>query len=282
MPRDLASNSARRACTWLALGVVSVFVACAVPEAASDTICTPDTYSYCRCQNRAEGEHVCREDGRSYGPCEPCETYEDDTPPDDLPTDSNLDAAFLDAGSDADAAEPNLGVCGDGIVQQDEDCDDKNDDDGDGCDSHCALAGKTPFKTNACPGIDVHVWGGKHAPTLVSTTVASGNRRTTVSCNGTTGQTAPDRVFNVIAHVGGTLTVALTDVTYNAFVWAAASCAPDLNESIACANDAATVGPETLTLPVEAGKKYVVFVDGAGSSTASTRQGEFRVTFSIE
>src|SRR5690606_6341063 len=118
----------------------------------------------------------------------------------------------------------------DRVVQQGEDCDDGNDNELDGCDSDCKLAGATADASKGCPGLDVHVWGGDHAPTLVSTTIGSGNRSVSPNCtmansgstgNPTTGATANDRVFKVTAHKKGLMTVATSQTNFNSFLYAA-------------------------------------------------------------
>ena len=268
----------------LALGVVSLLFACTTkPKAKVDRECQPGAYVFCRCQDRQEGSKLCGDDGLSFGACEPCESYGNPEGPLE-PGDPDFEEPFPE---DDAGIGPN-GSCGNGIVENGEDCDDENSDETDGCDSSCKLAGLTPFATNACPGLEVHVWGGAHAPTLGSTTVGSGNRRVTPSCtttaNPTTGAAPADRVFKVTAHKKGMLKVATSDVSYNVFLWASEACAPDQNIAIACVNEVAGVGAETMTFPVENGKSYHVFVDGSGSGDAGhgdAGHGNFRVTFSI-
>lgn len=275
------SSAARAA--LLSFGVVSLLLACTTtPKAKSDKECSPGAYVFCRCQDRQEGTKLCKDDGQSFGPCEPCETSDNPEGPLE-PGDPGPDQPFPepDAGDDG-GSNPN-GSCGNGKVESGEDCDDGNTNETDGCDSKCKLAGATPFASNACPGLEVHVWGGPHSPTLASTTVGSGNRSVkpncTTSANPTSGANSPDRVFKVTAHKSGTLKVTTSDVNYNVFLWASEGCAPSENEYITCVNESGAVGAESMTFPVEDGKTYHVFVDGSGID--NTRQGSFRVTFSI-
>ena len=63
-------------------------------------------------------------------------------------------------------------------------------DDTDGCDKNCKLAGTKPPKTISCPGLDVHVWGGAHKPSLASTTEGGGTHSApggTAICGSSTG-----------------------------------------------------------------------------------------------
>jgi cysteine-rich repeat protein len=275
------SNPVRRRYRLLAWSSLALaFLACAVPQAASDKICTPQQYVYCRCADRQEGQKLCRDDGRSYGPCEPCESLED--PVDEKPVIRDpFDAAELPDDGGKEEPDPKY-VCGDGIVQEGEDCDDKNKDDSDGCDTECKLSGKAPFKTNACPGLDVHVWGNGHAPMLDATTIASGSRTASPACDGTTtGANAPDRVFHVIAHETGTMKVALSNVNFNVFAWVSDTCNVGTNVQFACVNGSLDAGEATLSFKVKAGSAYYVFIDGAGPTADPLRQGNFRVVFSI-
>ncbi len=274
----------------VSLALVSLVLACTTTtssreRAKVDRECQPGAFVFCRCQDRQEGTKLCNDDGNSFGPCEPCESYGNPEGPLE-PGDPGFEEPFPeeDGGFEVDGGPRSKGSCGNGKVESGEDCDDQNTNETDGCDSSCKLAGKTPFATNACPGLDVHVWGGGHAPTLESTTAGSGNRSVKPSCtssaNPTSGAGSSDRVFKVTAHKTGNLEVATSDVSYNVFLWASEACQPSENTLIACANQSAGVGPETMTFPVENGKSYYVFVDGAGTDSG-TRQGSFRVTFSI-
>lgn len=276
-------SSATRA-ALLSFGVVSLLLACTTtPKAKSDKDCSPGAYVFCRCRDRQEGTKLCKDDGQSFGPCEPCETADNPEGPLE-PGDPGPDQPFPepDAGDGDGGSTPN-GSCGNGKVESGEDCDDGNTNETDGCDSKCKLAGATPFASNACPGLEVHVWGGAHSPTLKSTTDGSGNRRVTPSCTSTTyptaGATAADRVFKVIAHKTGTLNVTTSDVKYSMFLYASETCAPDENSYITCVNEKDGNAPEKMSFPVDAGKTYHVFVDGYG--TSANNQGWFRIAFQI-
>jgi cysteine-rich repeat protein len=269
----------------LLLGVLSLVFACTTAtNAKDDKECSPGNRVYCRCRDRQEGSRVCNDDGLGFGPCEPCESA--DNPVEELePGDPFLDD---DAGAEDDSGGLPTGSCGNGVVENDEDCDDKNTIETDGCNSKCRLAGATAQKTNACPGLDVHVWGGAHAPTLAGTTVGSGNRSTKTGCNtngnvDTRGGPAPDRVFKVVAHKTGSMNVTVTETSYNAFLYVSEACPAGNVEWLACANKVDGAGGETLSFPVASGKAYYVFVDGALPSSGDQRliEGSYRVTFSI-
>jgi cysteine-rich repeat protein len=269
---------------FLLLGSLAVVPGggCATTTGAVDTgvRCTPGNFVYCRCQNRDEGTKECKEDGRSFAPCGPCESPDDPG----LPDDPNNPPVEVDGGKDA--TTPPVGMCGDKNVTDGEDCDDGNAVNDDGCDGSCHLAGTNPPATRSCPGLDVHVW--TKPVSYVGTTIGSpntGSAQPTCSGGGvgnpTTGAAASDRVFRVVAHKTGKMNVVTTDTNYDSFLYVTTVCTPAANGELAylaCMNGANGTGGETLQFPVTAGKAYSVVVDGAG---ISQQNGAFRVTFSI-
>lgn len=271
------------ACTFFAL-VVPAESGCSSGTSATTkptTRCTPGNYVFCRCQDRQEGTKLCNEDGQTFGKCEPCET--DQNP--EIPVDPGTEP---DGGPGTDSG-PQGGTCGDKIVQAGEDCDDGNKVNDDGCDDKCKLAGNDPPASRGCPGLDVHVWGP--AVTWSSTTVGAPNTGSTspnctASADGgepgtipTTGAAASDRVLKVTAHKTGTMTVATSDVDYNSFLFVSDQCKGTDNPWLKCTNKVDGVGGETMVFPVQSGKVYTVFVDGAG---ISGQNGKFTVTLSIQ
>lgn len=283
---NLTANLSRAA--LVASVVVSLVIACS-PTATTtktDTLCTPGDYVFCRCRDREAGSKLCKDDAQSFGPCEPCETSTNPEGPLEPGDPGSEDPLRPRDGGKTDGAPPPANSCGDGVVQDGEDCDDKNDIATDGCDSTCKLAGVAPTLTNACPGLPVHVWGGQHRPTLVLKTNGSGNRSAAPACPSglgpaTAGAAGPDRVFAVVPHQSGTMRVVTSDVDFNSFLYVADACAGTANTWLKCVNDNGAVGGESMTFPVDAGKTYYVFVDGAGIDS-STYQGTARVTFMMQ
>jgi len=273
-------------------GVVatSILIACTeTPKAKVDKLCTPGAYVFCRCADRQEGAKLCKDDSQSFGPCEPCESSDNPEIPIDPNEERPVDPPPKRDGGPKEEGGTGQGECGDGIVQDGEDCDDKNATETDGCDKTCKLAGTAPPASNACNGLKVHVWGGAHKPSLIATTTGSGNRSAKTTCPSsagntpTTGSAGPDRVFEVIAHKSGMMTVAVTDTNYNAFVYAGDACPADQVTWFACSNKVDGIGYETISFPVDTGKSYFVFVDGSlpTSLDQNLLSGNFRVTFSI-
>ena len=264
------------------LALVPVGGCVTTTAAAVDPItkCTPGAYVYCRCKNRDEGTKLCNPDGHSFATCDPCESPSNPA----LPDDPKHPPVEVDAGKDA---APSVGppVCGNGIVEDGEDCDDGNKIEDDGCDNTCHLNGRDPLTTRSCPGLDTHVWS--KSVSYVGSTPGSTNRSVTPTCPGTgtgnptTGAAAADRVFHVTPHKTGTMTVTTSDTNYDSFLYVTTACTPGPNGEVtylACMNAVNGVGGETLSFPVTAGQAYSVIVDGAG---ISQQQGAFRVTFAI-
>ena len=262
----------------LALLVGALMLACTTKSLETSPLCTASQTVYCRCQDRQEGQKTCASDGNSYGACIPCETTDNPEVPDDGST--PVSAVPVDGGSDAEVVVNNGdGPCGDGVVNIGEDCDVPDAVASNGCNGSCQLSGTTPAASMTCPGLDVNLWKDGRMPAIASTTSGGGQHRTSVACgdNATTGATGSDRVFHVAVHTSGTLRVAVTNASFNAFVWAAASCDAEV-PALACANASNGAGGETLSMPVVGGRAYHVFVDGTG---ASNNAGAFLVTFSL-
>jgi cysteine-rich repeat protein len=261
--------------------VLSLLAACTTPAVKEEKLCVAGQYVFCRCQDRQEGAKQCKADAKSFGPCEPCETF--DNPEGPLqPGDPLPNRPFdPDAGRPRNDAGP-LPGCGNGVVDDGEDCDDDSDVDGDGCDRHCKLSGPWPPPSNGCPGLPVHVWGGAHKPSLASETPGSGNRSATPPCGtgtATSGATAADRVFQVVAHKTGVMNVVVDVANYNVFLYVSNACATGANTWLKCANENGGAAGESLKFDVESGKTYYVFVDGTGTTA---HEGYFHVTFSVE
>jgi hypothetical protein len=116
-----------------ALGAVTLLAfACSSKGSATDHLCTPGAYVFCRCQNRDEGTKLCNKDGQSFAECLPCdgnapvggggndglgehghssagddpETPDTPSPPKKPPIDAGLDAIGPVATDDAGTSEP--------------------------------------------------------------------------------------------------------------------------------------------------------------------------------
>jgi cysteine-rich repeat protein len=250
-------------------------------EATESTVkCKPGNYVFCRCQDREEGTKLCNEDGKSYGKCEPCETIDNPS----IPDDPGVTPVEVDAGGeDAPSTVP---ACGDKVVQDGEDCDDGNTVADDGCDAKCKVAGINPAATRSCPGLDLHVWA-KPVVYVGSTVGAPLTAQLTNSCTSTTGGSAthgangPDRILKVTAHKTGKMIVTASEANYDVLLYATGACAqaPKTIAPLTCANDTNGPGVEAISFAVQAGSTYTVVADGAGISQV---QGAFKLTLSIQ
>jgi len=171
--------------------------------------------------------------------------------------------------------------CGDGAVNPGEGCDDANKIPGDGCENNCVPSGDVT-ESDACPGVTAHVWPGTPLTYSGDTTAAnlSYASATGVACGSVSGigGTAPDRVYALVAHKTGTMTVEVT-ANYNTVIYVRSSpCATGAQVGCAAAFGASTIPQtETVTLSVADGQTYYLVVDGAGSSDTAKYRGTFTV-----
>lgn len=156
--------------------------------------------------------------------------------------------------------------CGDGMVTPDEQCDDGNTAANDGCFS-CKVEQNPPMAD--CPGLEVHVFG---SPTVVSGSTASYSNIRIGSCG---GDTAKDRVYEVVPEVTGTLTAEIVTASYDAVLYAREGACSGTFTELAC-DDVIGNGKEKILVPVTKGKSVWVVVDGY-----STMSGTFSLQLSI-
>ena len=261
----------------LALTGAALIVACSsAPAASTKTDCKPGDAYYCRCPTRDEGTRVCKEDGFTYGPCEPCIPIEPPPPPEDAsfpPEDVSVPP--VDAARDTG---PDAGLCPNGTVDRGEECDDGNRTANDGCSATCTLEGVASIG-DKCPGMVVHVWDRPVAYTG-TTLGALDDYSAMPDCVGaTTGFGSPERVFAVTAHKTGTMRVATSAANFPHMIYRSNTCAPvgRTFTQVACSNIAGN-GNETLMFAVTTGATYYVVVDGGATGQ---QQGNFTVTFSF-
>lgn len=174
--------------------------------------------------------------------------------------------------------------CGDGKVDKDEACDDGNKVEGDGCSNSCQKVDGDPASASACPGHPVSVWPGRTVTGTGSTTaLANTFTKTGSSCIVSTNNlnAAPDHVYEVTAEGAGTLKVTLTpEATANLMLVARTTCAdPATQGANMCANNGEAGGVETMSLPVTAGQKIAVAVDGAGTVG---NKGTYSISFQLQ
>lgn len=178
--------------------------------------------------------------------------------------------------------------CGDGIVDPNEACDDKNKIEGDGCSNNCARVDGDPPAGDACPGHVVHVWPGREVEgkgtTIGEAATPYGNSwsRTGTSCAvaSTDVNVAEDHIYEVTPHADGNLvvTAAPSATSFNLQLIARSTCNGPSTQ-VACANAYGTgvTTPETMTVPVKKDTKVYVGVEGILSG-----KGAYTIKFKLQ
>ncbi|MEP7121264.1 MAG: DUF4215 domain-containing protein [Byssovorax sp.] len=168
-------------------------------------------------------------------------------------------------------------LCGDGKLEPTEQCDDGNLNSGDGCDATChteATAGTTC--ANAIP-----VSLGLGVKTMNGTTAGGGNH--TGSCT----SSGPDRIYKVTVTANGFLTANLArgQTSFDSVLYIAKACSDaQANADLLCADSYDTQNPvpqlfggEVVSLRVQAGQTYYLFVDGFNPADL----GAFQIIFDL-
>jgi cysteine-rich repeat protein len=153
-------------------------------------------------------------------------------------------------------------VCGNGVLEGSEECDDGNSEDGDGCSKACKSESAGPADT--CPGATLTFVDS--AGTLVAT--ATGDTTLLYAqYAGTCGMTdaSGDAVYQLNTGAGGTLTATLETpgTAFDSVLYIrSGTCAQ--GTEVECA-DVAGNGGESITLTVQPNQDLWVFVDGHDS-----------------
>lgn len=174
--------------------------------------------------------------------------------------------------------------CGDGKVDANEACDDGNNTDGDGCNPACQQVNGDPTTGNGCAagGHPVDVWPGRTV-TGTGTTNPYGNAFTKTGSSCTVSASdlnaAQDHIYAVTPHATGNLKVTLTpsDAALNMMLVARATCTdPNSQGANMCANNGSAGAAETMTFPVQDGKKVYVAAEGV-----LTAKGAYTIKFEM-
>jgi cysteine-rich repeat protein len=165
------------------------------------------------------------------------------------------------------------GVCGNGILDGGEDCDDANALGGDGCDATCTLE---PVGANdTCPGEVVTLVpqpSGTSTATVMSGTTNLVHDVTPSGCSGG----GRDAIYSVTPTSDGVITATLPDAKMNVTLAVRTTCL-DTTSQLACSNVNTGNGGETLTFPVQANQTYFVIVD----SVSTTAIGTFTLSLTL-
>ncbi|APR76184.1 Fibro-slime domain protein [Minicystis rosea] len=163
-------------------------------------------------------------------------------------------------------------VCGNGKIEPGEDCDDGNTTGGDGCAANCKQE-MTPGST--CGGaIAVNVAAGS---TTITGSTIGGGKHTGSTCD---GADASDRVYALTMQASGYLTVSLSraQTNFDSVLYISQGCSDTAdNTTLLCADsydvgNTALNGGELVSIRVQQGQKYFVFVDGYANGDAGNYQ----------
>jgi len=159
-------------------------------------------------------------------------------------------------------------VCGNGIVEGAEQCDDGGTESDDGCSSTCQLETHGPKTCAAAEAVTLTPTG---APGTYSATLARGTTGYNASHNFTTTTNhvcqAPGReaYFAVTAPAAGILRAKVQSTAFDAVLGFRTSCATS-GTPLACDNAAPKGDPETLATPIAANETLWVVVDTASAT----------------
>jgi cysteine-rich repeat protein len=169
----------------------------------------------------------------------------------------------LPEGGDASA----VGLCGNGVLNDGEGCDDGNTTSGDGCSATCKVDGTPP--AGSCPGAAITLT----APTALrrigsvsGDTTSSGTSFESPACGGGSGK---DVVYSITSDLPGRARVTL-DAKFDSFVALRSACADPKTES-ACKPVPVSGGKAELIFPVAAKQTTYVVVDGVAGKSGAFR-----------
>ena len=168
-------------------------------------------------------------------------------------------------------------VCGNGKMEPGEQCDDGNVQSNDGCSSTCKT--ETPLGTTCNGAIPINVVMG--AATILGSTAGGGSH----DGSGCSGASGPDRIYALtIAAVSAgplflTVSLARPQTVFDSVLYISQNCSDgNPTNTLLCAdsydatNGSALDGGEVVSLRVQAGQKYFVFVDGFAGGDSGNYQ----------
>jgi len=168
-------------------------------------------------------------------------------------------------------------VCGNGVIEGGEQCDDSNVAPGDGCSAACALEPATGHDT--CANADTITLtpgpGGTYAASIASGTTNLGHHQTFTGCS----STGPDAIFELVAPIDGVLTAEVPVAGFNVSLGARSTCIDSTTASapLVCSNASSDHGLEEISFSVVQGQTYYLIVDG----TSATELGPFTMLVNV-
>ncbi len=169
-------------------------------------------------------------------------------------------------------------VCGNGIIEGGEACDDGANAPGDGCDPSCKLEPPPATRVSCTTAEDIPLVEG--APGKYAAAVSGGNWNLQASgafaapCGATAGKEA---YYTVTPPISGVL-VANVDATYDITPGVRLSCPHSGTGFLTCSNRSQGPGGERLAFAVTAGTKYWIILDSPNAKA----NGSYSMTLSLE
>jgi cysteine-rich repeat protein len=176
-------------------------------------------------------------------------------------------------------------VCGNGIVEGGEECDDGATDDGDGCTAACKLeTDKARDECATAPPVTFVANGdGTYSAKIVSgtTNLSHSAGVTTAQTLGTScSSTGPDAWFAATAPISGVMTATISSATFRSSLGVRNACLGASGSAQLACDATAANGGQQVVVPVTAGQVYPVIVDGQ-AVTGTTQRGRFTVDLKI-
>ncbi len=180
------------------------------------------------------------------------------------------------------------GVCGNGILDGTEECDDGNAQSGDGCTAECKLE-PVPSEANNCPGVPLQLAAGpagSYTGVFTSSTSPMANsfkpKKAQGGCSAVASNTAKDAVFTITSPIDGYATATVSG-TFGTILLARDGCDADAAayEDLACSDSVKGNGPETISFPVHANARVYLIVDGESANSEGLFELGVTVTPSV-
>ena len=171
-------------------------------------------------------------------------------------------------------------VCGNGVIEGGETCDDGATSDGDGCDATCRLeTDKARDECATAPAVTLEpAAGGKYGATIVSGTTNLTHPPSPTHTLSPCSSTGPDGWFAITAPISGVITATVTSATFRSTIGVRTACAPS-GSQLTC-DDTATKGGQEIVFPVNEGSTYYLAIAG-GFVSGTTQLGRFTVDLKL-
>ncbi len=175
-------------------------------------------------------------------------------------------------------------VCGNGVLEGGETCDDGATDDGDGCSATCQMeAEKARDECSTAPPLAFVAAGdGTYSSTIVSGTTNLKHGTTGITGTHTLSpcsSTGPDAWFTVSPPISGVLTATITEATFRSAIGIRNGCTGTGISQLAC-DATVSNGGQQIVVPVNAGTNYRVIVDGQ-NVTGTVQRGRFTLDLQL-